>query len=256
MRVWESGEGAPIVALHGLGGSGRYFTGLSGPASGRLIAPDLAGFGSSSDPSINADRELHLADLDDLLAGGEQAAIIGFSAGAGLAALWASRHPERVRCLVLAGAPFPGDGDMDYRAEAESATPKTIRLVVGALRPIWPALSRPIAALTRFPREIVEDYAKQSIPARAWTLWSVVSDPALIDQLKPLSALGAPVLLVNSSDDDIVALRNQQRWAEFFDPTVSVTRMTLGRGAHQFLLRGGFEAVADWMASSLADRRA
>lgn len=248
MRVWESGEGAPIVALHGLGGSGRYFVGLSEAVTGRLIAPDLAGFGSSSEPSLTADRALHLADLDELLPGHEQVSVVGFSAGAGLAALWASLHPERVRCLVLAGAPFPGDGDMDYRAEAEAATPKTIRLVVGALRPVWPALSHPIARLTNFPREIVEDYAKQSIPARAWTLWSVVSDPALVDELGTLRAFGAPVLLINASDDDIVPLRNQQRWAEFFDPEVSVTRMTLGRGAHQFLLRGGFEAVAEWIA--------
>jgi pimeloyl-ACP methyl ester carboxylesterase len=222
---------------------------LSDLISGRLIAPDLAGFGSSSDPTMKADRELHLSDLAELLPGDEPVSIIGFSAGAGLAALWAARNPERVRCLVLAGAPFPGDGDMDYRDQAESSTPKTIRLVVGALRPIWPTLSGPIARMTNFPREIVEDFAKQSIPARAWTLWSAVSDPTLIEELGALWDLGAPILLINSSDDDIVPLRNQERWAGSFDPAADVTRMTLGRGEHQFLLRGGFDAVSNWMAS-------
>ncbi|MCJ7832519.1 MAG: alpha/beta hydrolase [Actinobacteria bacterium] len=249
MRIWESGSGPTTVAIHGLGGSGRYFGGLSDELDGKLIAPDLAGFGSSDVPSVHADRTLHLSDLDAVLPSDEPLSVIGFSAGAGLAALWAARNPTRVRSLVLAGAPFPGDGNMDYREQAESATPKTIRLVVHALQPIWPLLSRPIAAATKFPREIVEDFGKQSIPARAWTLWSAISDPEVVGELAPLQTIGSRVLLINSSDDHIVPLRNQDRWAQFFDPAVDVTRMTLGRGEHQFLLRGGSDAVADWLSA-------
>ncbi|MEX0984551.1 MAG: alpha/beta fold hydrolase [Actinomycetota bacterium] len=67
LRLWEAGEGpTTILAVHGLGGSGRYWDGLAeavGPGF-RVIAPDLGGFGGSSEPREAADRAFHLEALD------------------------------------------------------------------------------------------------------------------------------------------------------------------------------------------------
>jgi 3-oxoadipate enol-lactonase len=43
MRVWEAGRGQPILLVHGLGGSGRYFERLAARLDGRfrVVAPDL-----------------------------------------------------------------------------------------------------------------------------------------------------------------------------------------------------------------------
>jgi len=59
--VWEAGEGPVILAVHGLGGSGRYWQGLADAAGDRfrIVAPDLGGFGTSDKPRPRDDRALH-----------------------------------------------------------------------------------------------------------------------------------------------------------------------------------------------------
>ena len=71
MRVWTSGRGPVVLALHGLGGSGRYWRGLADRLGDdvTLVAPDLAGFGSSETPAVDVDRSLLLGDVDAIVAG-------------------------------------------------------------------------------------------------------------------------------------------------------------------------------------------
>jgi pimeloyl-ACP methyl ester carboxylesterase len=70
MRVWEGGSGTPLLAVHGLGGSGRYFQRLASLVGDRfaVVAPDLAGFGASDKPGGESyDRAFHHANLDAAL---------------------------------------------------------------------------------------------------------------------------------------------------------------------------------------------
>ena len=101
----ETGDGPPVVFLHGLGGTRTAWDpqlrGLGDRF--RCIAWDMPGYGNSAPigeltfPAI-ADS---LADLLDLL-GVEAADLVGLSFG-GMHALHAAlRHPARVRRLVLA----------------------------------------------------------------------------------------------------------------------------------------------------------
>jgi DNA-binding SARP family transcriptional activator/pimeloyl-ACP methyl ester carboxylesterase len=70
----------------------------------RLILFDKRGMGLSDRPNA-IDVEMWLDDIEAVLdaARSERAVVLGISAGAPTAALYAARHPERVRALILYG---------------------------------------------------------------------------------------------------------------------------------------------------------
>jgi pimeloyl-ACP methyl ester carboxylesterase len=254
MRVWEAGAGEPVLAIHGLGGSGRYWAGLARRLGDRwrVVAPDLAGFGRSSDPRRDADRALHLADVDaviDELVGPLPLTVVGHSLGAVLGALWAGRHPDRTARLALVAAPFPVDDGTDYRGWVDGTERRGRRALVGALRAAWPALSVPIGVARRYPRAVVRDFGRQSLRARAWTLWTLRSDPSLGEEVRIVRVLSgaAPALLLNGETDRTVPREDQDRWADLLP---NADRITLPGRGHQLLLRTGFEPLAGWLDGS------
>lgn len=111
-----AGEGKPLILLHGLSGSRRWWTRNVPPLSRdfRIYRVDLPGFGES--------RAVHWTRLQDtaerLVAwmadeGLDRVTIAGHSMGGAIAALIAASFPERVDRLVLVdasirpyGAPF------------------------------------------------------------------------------------------------------------------------------------------------------
>lgn len=116
-NVLEAGSGAPVLFIHGSG------PGVSAWANWRLvipelakgrrvIAPDMVGFGFTDRPAGIAytmdtwvRQALDLLDALDL----PRVDLVGNSFGGALALALATRHPERVRRLVLmgsVGAPF------------------------------------------------------------------------------------------------------------------------------------------------------
>lgn len=129
MRVrWRStGEGPPLVLVHGLAGSWRWWRpvlpALAAEHTVHLL--DLPGFGRV--PRLQA-FQLDRA-LDWLAAWARVAAlgptdVVGHSLGALLCARLAARHPETIRRLVLvAPAGIPG------RTAARSALPLALELL-------------------------------------------------------------------------------------------------------------------------------
>ena len=110
--VWHTwGEGEPVLMLHG--GSGSWTHWLRNipavVAAGRMaVVPDLPGFGESANPPGGGDADAVVAPLLeglDALLGARPLDVVAFSFGSLVAALLASRHPERVARLVLVGAP-------------------------------------------------------------------------------------------------------------------------------------------------------
>lgn len=106
LEMWESGDGPPLLFLHGAGGfrAEDEFVGLLGRHR-RLIAPSHPGFGASPLPDW-IDRPADIAhiylSLLDRLAGAP-IDVIGCSLGGWIAAELASMAPERFRKLVLVG---------------------------------------------------------------------------------------------------------------------------------------------------------
>jgi pimeloyl-ACP methyl ester carboxylesterase len=247
LRVWEAGGGTTVLAIHGLGGSGRYFHGLDKAlgAGFRVLAPDLAGFGSSDTPEEHPLRDLHLADLEavlETLAPEERVLVVGHSLGGVLGAMLAARVPERVAGLAVVCAPFPGDDDLDFR-HIEDEMPAWRRWLFHLGRRAWPALAAPVAVVKRFPYAVVRDFGRQSFRARVWTMWSVLSDPGAADALAPLSERAPDTLLLDAIDDGIVPVEDRKRWAELIP---GATQLILAEGEHQLLLRTNFEPVARW----------
>jgi len=111
----ETGEGEPLVWLHGGMGSGADWRYLfkDPPAGFRLIAPDLRGHGASTDPSRAFSFRQCALDVRALLdhLGIERIKAIGLSGG-GIALLHlATIEPARVASMVVISAPpyFPGE---------------------------------------------------------------------------------------------------------------------------------------------------
>ncbi|SHN47689.1 haloalkane dehalogenase [Cryptosporangium aurantiacum] len=126
----EQGTGSPIVFLHGSPTSSylyrHVFKLLEG--RGRLLAPDLIGFGDSGRPDIAyelADHERYLdawfeaLDLRDVT-------LVLQDYGAAFGISWAARHPERVRAVLLA-EPVIRDIESSALPEAFVGAQKLIR---------------------------------------------------------------------------------------------------------------------------------
>lgn len=163
VRYRVSGDGPPVLALHGIGRSLDDFTeqhDLLDDAF-RVHSVDLAGFGGS-DPLPGRST---LPGLTDAVAGfldavGETrpAHVIGNSLGGAVAMLLALRHPDRVRSLVLVDS-------------AGFGSEVTVALRVLALRPLGRLLLRPSrAGARRVERAIFRDprYVTEARVARAF----------------------------------------------------------------------------------------
>ena len=110
-----AGNGPPIVFLHGLGASSRYWPAEFDELSDRhhLAFLDLLGFGRSPMPSVSYDLKCHLDALNVTLAAlGEHGAatFVGHSLGALLALAFAAErrnHDHRVIAFGLPAYPSP-----------------------------------------------------------------------------------------------------------------------------------------------------
>ena len=182
---------SPLVLVHGLGVSSRYFLRLAGlVAGGRpVLAPDLPGFGRSATPR----RPLDVRAQADFLAawmpaaGLERAAFLGHSLGSQVVADLALRHPGLVERLILA-APTIDDG-------GRSVPRELLRLLCDV--PREPLSLVPI---------VTRDYLRAGLGRVLRTLRY-----ALADRLEEkLPGLGLPVLVLRGARDPVVS----ERWSE------------------------------------------
>src|SRR5262245_48989236 len=115
LRVSESGEGPPVVLLHGLFMDKRTWDGaaLELASEFRLVAPDFPGFGESEKPPqgrFGYDLASFVEVVADLYAGLDlgRAAVIGHGLGGSVAVMLAAAHPELVSRLVVVDAQCDG----------------------------------------------------------------------------------------------------------------------------------------------------
>jgi pimeloyl-ACP methyl ester carboxylesterase len=133
----DLGAGPPLILLHGLAGSARWWS-RNLPAlsrSFRVIAIDLPGFGASP-----RGHRLDLDEVADQLAatmdqlGLERASLIGHSMGGLIAGGMAADHPQRVDRLVLVDAAFLS---LDRAAARSVSGPaETLRWTAPSLLPV------------------------------------------------------------------------------------------------------------------------
>lgn len=174
------GEGEPLVLLHGGVGAIEMF-GEVLPAlaeNRRAIAVDLQAHGRTADVERPLTYEAMADDVAALIEhlGLEQADVMGYSVGGGIALQTAVRHPGVVRKLVVVSAPVKREGwhpeilaGMDHTgpeaAEPMKQTPMYELYSAVAPRPDdWPVLLAKLGELLRRDYDWSEDVAAMEAP--------------------------------------------------------------------------------------------
>jgi pimeloyl-ACP methyl ester carboxylesterase len=185
--------GAPMVLIHGLGGSHLNWL-EAGPglaARRRVLALDLAGFGrtplAGRSARVRSNQRLLGRFIDEVV--GEPAILVGNSMGGMIALLEAADHPRRVAALVLVDPAMPRSRGVRFDLDAALVLAAELRSGGGERA----AFSWPDAAFLQAIRSLVTTLMW---PRRYLALIRGVDVPTLVvhgaaDRLVPLAAIQA-----------------------------------------------------------------
>jgi pimeloyl-ACP methyl ester carboxylesterase len=232
-REWPGPSQTTFVLIHGLGGSHLSWVqvapGLSG--LGRVVAPDLPGFGRS--PA--AGRSARVMDLRRALAGFvEQVAtgevvLVGNSMGGLVAMTAAAVDPDRVAGLVLTASVFPwvrgavphpavlgafalydldGVGERIVRSRRRAVSPETF--VAWGLRLLTVDPGRIPADVVSLQTDLIRDTRDDPEQPHAFieaarSITTFVRTPAISSRV--MDAIRCPVLVIHGRRDRFVPAR-------------------------------------------------
>lgn len=189
-----AGEGPPVVLVHGLSGSGRWWArNVDALAEQfRVFVVDLLGFGSSrgAHPFQLRDAAAYLAAWLDRL-GIDRASIVGHSMGGFIAADLAARYPAQVERLVL--------------VDAVALPPR-----YGPLRHAL-GLGR---ALCRLPASFLPVLVADACRAGPRTIGTAARELLTTQDYPPLDRIQAPTLVVWGEHDKLVPLEHGRQLCE------------------------------------------
>ena len=128
LHVRDTGDGTPVVLLHGWPDTGDLWTHQSRAlvaAGYRAIVPDLRGFGASSKPADVAAYALpaHVGDVVGILdaLGVDRAHVVGHDWGAAIAWMTAAFAPDRVASVTALSVGHPASfGTAGWRQRQRS----------------------------------------------------------------------------------------------------------------------------------------
>ena len=206
-----AGEGRPVVLVHGLAGSTRWWGRNVGPLAEccRVYTVDLIGFGGSRSGRrfVLDEAATVLAEWMDHL-GLPCATFVGHSMGGLVVTHLALQHPERVERLVLVdAAAFPI-----------------------ALRPLarLPSL---VLALRHLPLSLLPTIIADTLRAGLRTLWTALAALRRHTLERELAKVQAPTLVVWGERDTVVPLDNGRRLAATLPDARLVTLPGVGHNA-------------------------
>ena len=216
-----AGSGQPIVLLHGMGSQGQDWGGtiVALAKSEKVYAIDMIGHGDSDKP-VDADYSIALQArvVRDFLDSQhiERADVVGISMGGMTALRFAAEYPQRVRRLVVSGAPAIGSTPAVSMDVYFPQTEAELRDFNHALTPLeW-----------NLPGFVARDYLRYRHPTE-WVMRRVLDGvlrnrAALangVDQIK------VPVLLV-WGDKDLVAPLSGEEYLHTRMPQSDVVILT------------------------------
>lgn len=188
LRWVETGDGPPLILLHGYGGSARWWQQNIGPlgAIRRVYALDIPGFGGS-----RMREGFRFTRVADLIARWMErlnlppSDMVSHSMGGQLALVLAAHHPDRVRSLVVAApAGIPFDGGLLWIA-----------------RQAWRSRS---SGDWRFTPIVV----RGALRAGPRMLWQAVAQIRAVDVREHLEAVRAPTLILWGDRDRLLPAAN------------------------------------------------
>jgi len=200
----DAGRGAPLVLVHAFPLSRAMWRpqieGLQ--ANWRIFAPDLRGFGGTSDfagpPSIDQMAD-DLAALLDHIELHEPVVLGGLSMGGYVALAFAQKYPARLRALILA----------DTKAEADDATGKANRDMMIAFAESHTArevIDLVMPKMATSPAAVEQVRALASTQSTAGIANAVRAMRDRPDASDVLPQIKVPTLVLVGSDDQLTPL--------------------------------------------------
>lgn len=110
-----SGSGPKVLLIHGIGSSSADFNpviaGLQEFCQPHLL--DLRGHGASAKPDAGYHYSDYVRDLEEVLAHleFEQPIILGHSLGGIITLMWAAKHPQTARAIIIEDSPLRSGSD-------------------------------------------------------------------------------------------------------------------------------------------------
>ena len=233
--VARTGDGPPVLFLHGLGGSHASWLPVADRLQGlRCIIPDLLGFGRSPKPPGRYDLDEHMAALEPVIAAEQPLAVVGHSMG-GVVALEVLRRNAGIAAGVLVSpAVFPAtrsrgatggglalQGLLVEAHRNSRALCETLSLLRPVLRKLLPLFARGL------PNQVVRDGLEHTWASYSGSLERVIrsgAGPALLRD----ASVARRVTILQARDDRTVPVAVVQP----FEQAV----------AHFELIDGGHEA--------------
>lgn len=245
-RQFRQGSGKKVVLLHGLGGSGRYWTEPAKYLSDnfQVTSYDLLGFGESPHPEPfdyyawqQADA-LRQAMWNDHIYG--KVSIVGHSLGALVALEFAKRYPKKVTKLVLSNIP------LIFNSEEVKSVQDRYTVITETLKNELQRKGLKTVRKSEFiHKQIMPRYAKRQMQEQAFTDYDLnhLSQYAYAQSLENsienqtsldnLDNLTMPTYVIRADKDRLVIKSNIDKLAEKI-PNCKIIDVT-GRHQHPVL---------------------
>ncbi|CAN5430851.1 hypothetical protein BH10PAT3_BH10PAT3_0610 [soil metagenome] len=217
LHYTDCGSGDPIVLLHGIVGSGRYWDKFKTYiVRKRVITVDLMGFGQSQMPkTVDYTYESHIQSIIetlDYLKVNQPITIVGHSMGALLALRLAVMHPEKVVKLVLIGMPIYTDAVSARKAITGSKLRNKLAFygpTSHVLCTAWCRVLRPLSKriapyyLKHVPKTVAHDSVFHTWQSYSQSMNNVIENQQVAEDI---TELNIPVTLFYGNKDVPVAL--------------------------------------------------
>jgi pimeloyl-ACP methyl ester carboxylesterase len=235
----REGTGPPVVLLHGLAGSWRYWRrGLDGLTQRHtLYVADLLGFGRSPKPRGDYSIAMHVDALTGLVDEIEGDIVIaGHSMGAILALAVYARRPARVSRIVLIGLPY-----FPAREAARASLARQSLMNRMTLEWSWMAqgmcymkdfFALPVfAPLARMPVDLYRDYWKHTWNSVSRSIFNTLLAADVVGLMREVER--ARITLVHGRADSVAPIEHiRQLVAQF--PEVRLREINSGH--HLYLV--------------------
>ncbi len=242
-RQLKKGYGQPIVFIHGLGSSGRYWSPVFKhiPADYKVSAYDLLGFGESPKPepfsysAANQAKALRKSLRRDYPF--RKVTLVGHSMGGLVALEFAKRYPGKVKRLFLTNVPIlfsSGDYHEVKRRYTEVGDRMRNHLHQKTYEGLHNSKFIKEKLLPRYARYKLNqpefdpyDYTHISPYAYESSIKYILAQPL---SLRGLRSLWMPVVIINTNKDRAVIAGNSEKFAA----KIPLCKLLQVEGTHQF----------------------